>query len=371
MEQLNSKVCYVFQGGGALGAYQLGAIEAFDEKGYSPDMIVGISIGAFNAAIFAGNKPEDRLDKLRLFWKRITDVNSPLECFVDISEFNNMLGAAKALFYGQNNFFNPRFLIQNDNLETLSYYDTNPLRENLLDLIDFEYLNQGNIHICVGAVELKSGEFVFFDNKKEKITIEHILASGALPPAFAPVKVHNKYYIDGGVYSNTPIFRVIDEFHDKPEEISNVLCFMVDLFSLEGEIPKTIDNMIERVKDIKLASHSKHSGNIYSSSQNLSHAIKYLSKYLTEEAKEDKKIQSILQLANADIINVVHIVYRNSKGFELSSKGYNFNRNMSIIHQQQGYMDTISIINNSKESWEKSQRVGITIFNKEGSFKLS
>jgi NTE family protein len=231
---LKQKICYIFQGGGALGSYQMGAYEALKDSGYSPDMIVGISIGSINASIIAGNKPENRKDKLRAFWDKVTTETSFPFNYFGMPKIPNWIGAQSALVNGQPGFFKPKLTPPTNFLkhtpDELGYYDTSPLRETLSELIDFDYLNQGDVRLCLGSVELGSGEFTFFDNHEQVISVDHIMASGALPPAFPPIKIDGKYYIDGGIFSNSPVFKVIDEFVQHPEDRRRILCFMVDVF---------------------------------------------------------------------------------------------------------------------------------------------
>ena len=240
------KIIYVFQGGGALGSFQVGGVEALYEHDYRADMVVGISIGGMNAAIVAGNPPEKRLEKLKQFWNKITvSIPLPNSPFLGMSKIHNYFGAQHALHFGQPGFYKPKilspWLLSHVTPDQLSFYDTSPLRETLNEVIDFEYLNQGHVRLCLGATDLASGDFVFFDNSKEKITVEHIMASGALPPGFPAIEIDGRYYVDGGVYANTPLSKVLEEFADTEHDICNVLCFMFDLFSASGPLPHTMD----------------------------------------------------------------------------------------------------------------------------------
>ncbi|MCE3269357.1 MAG: phospholipase, partial [Burkholderiales bacterium] len=262
------EVIFVFQGGGALGAYQVGAYEALTEHDYLPNTLVGISIGAINAAIIAGNPPELRKQRLHEFWDKITTkMPFPMKANLGLAKFHNWVSAGISLTFGQNGFFVPKVLdpasLIDATPEQLSYYDTSPLRETLLELIDFDYLNKGKIRLCMGAVKLDSGEFVFFDNTIMKITPEHIMASCALPPGFPPIKIGESYYIDGGVFSNTPLTKVIDDFATTEQDVKNILCFMIDLFPLSGPLPHSMDGLMERVKDIRYSSHSKRANALY------------------------------------------------------------------------------------------------------------
>ncbi len=361
------KIIYVFQGGGALGSFQVGGLEALYEHDYRADMVVGISIGGMNAAIVAGNPPEKRLEMLKRFWNKIT-VSIPLPNFpfMGMSKIHNYFGAQHALNLGQPGFYKPKvispWLLSHVTPEQLSFYDTAPLRETLQEVIDFEYLNQGHVRLCLGATELASGDFVFFDNSKEKITVEHIMASGALPPGFPAIEINGRYYVDGGVYANTPLSKVLEEFADTEHDICNVLCFMFDLFSASGPLPHTMDGMLERIKDIQYSSHSKRSNAIYSTAQNLSHAIKFLGSKLPAEVKNDPDVKAILKLGNAHRLDLVHVIYRSKRGTELNSKDYNFSAESAHLHYQQGYEITQKLIETKQHEWSKNHNDGMTIY---------
>lgn len=363
----NRKIVYVFQGGGALGSFQVGGVEALHEHDYRADMVVGISIGGMNAAIVAGNPPEKRLEKLKQFWDKIT-VSIPLPNlpFLGMAKVHNYFGAQHALCLGQPGFYKPKllnpWLLNNATPDQLCFYDTSPLRETLEEVIDFEYLNQGHVRLCLGATDLASGDFVFFDSSKEKIAVEHIMASGALPPGFPAIEIDGRYYVDGGVYANTPLSKVLEEFADTEHDICDVLCFMFDLFSATGPLPHTMDGMLERIKDIQYSSHSKRSSTIYSTSQNLSHAIKFLGSKLPAEAKHDPDVKAILKLGNAHRLDLVHVIYHSKKGTELNSKDYNFSAEAAYLHYRQGYEITHKLIESQQQEWSKKHSEGISIY---------
>lgn len=354
----NRKIVYVFQGGGALGTFQVGGAEALYQHGYSPDMVVGISIGGINAAIVAGNPPEKRIEMLKKFWDTITvSIPVPHLPFDGMSKLHNYFGAQYALHMGQPGFYKPKLIsplfLSNATPDQLSFYDTSPLRETLNSVIDFEYLNAGHVRLCVGATDLASGEFVFFDSSVQTIRIEHILATGALPPSFPPIEIDGRYYVDGGVYANTPLAKVIEEFASTENEIENVLCFMFDLFSASGPLPHSLDGMCERIKDIQYSSHSKRSNAIYATSQNLSHAIRFLGTQLSDEVKNNPEVQEVLKLGHAHRLDLVHVIYHSAKGTELNSKDYNFSSEAAKIHYEQGHEITKKLIENQSAEWEK------------------
>src|SRR5262245_59182730 len=207
----------VLQGGGALGAYQAGAFEALAEAGWMPDWIAGVSIGAINASIIAGSKPEDRAKHLRLFWNTVSEYlqNKPAIPGEVARRWFNEANAAAAATFGVPGFFSPRFpsplLSPPGSLEALSFFDTSPLRATLTSLVDFDLLNSGAMRLSLGAVNIRSGNSVYFDTKEQKISVDHVMASGALPPGFPPVLIDGEAYWDGGLVSNTPIQYVLDD----------------------------------------------------------------------------------------------------------------------------------------------------------------
>lgn len=368
---LRRKIIYVFQGGGALGSFQVGGVEALHENGYHADMVVGISIGGINAAIIAGNPPSKRIHKLKSFWRKITTdipVSNP-QLGGDLSKLHNYWGAVVSLT-GRPGFYTPRlinpFLLNNQTPDKLSFYDTSPLKETLNELIDFKYLNKGNVRLCLGATDLASGDFVFFDNAKEEITVEHVMSSGALPPGFPAIKINDKYYVDGGVYANTPLSMVLDEFATNRKQMKHVLCFMFDLFSASGPLPHSMDGMLERIKDIQYSSHSKRSGRIYATTQNLSHAIHFLGEKLDPQIRKNPQIKEILKLGLAHRLDLVHLVYRSQRGTELNSKDYNFSAQTSQVHWQQGYKTTFNIIKEKQFQWQKNRNQGTVVYTMDG-----
>ena len=368
--EANREIIYVFQGGGALGTYQVGAYEALSEHGYLPTMITGISIGSINAAIIAGNKPEMRFKRLLQFWDKIsTKIPFPMLSEYGLSKFHHFCSAQSALLFGQPGFFTPKainpWLLPAGTPDEFSFYDTAPLRATLLELIDFKYLNEKHVRLCLGAVDLESGDFIFFDSKKEEITVDHVLASSALPPGFPPVLLNGRYYIDGGVYANTPMSMVLDDFADCESQIKNVLCFMVDLFAAKGVLPHSMDGVMERIKDIQYSSHSKRTSTLYATTQNLSHAIRFLSSKLTDKQKKEPQIAEIIKLGLANRLDIIRVVYRSERGTELSSKDYEFSVESANKHCALGYANVKQMIAEKESEWMEKHRSGVTVYNVE------
>lgn len=352
--QTYQRIACVFQGGGALGAYQVGAFRAIREKGYIPDFLAGVSIGSINSAIIAGNPPNKQIEKLNTFWDDIvpkiwTDVLYNGEIPNSLHHLHNQMGALHTVFFGLDGFFKPRTIpptpLTYDTPDKLSYYDTSLLRTTLEKLIDFDRINDKKITLCLGAVNLVSGEMEFFNNQNMIITPDHVMASGALPPGFPAIKIGDDYYWDGGIYANTPLVTVLDAL---PE--LNTLCFVVDCFSLRGRLPQTMDELDERQKDIRYASHSRRLTNVYTSRQNLQAAIQFLGKKLSPEAQKDPEVQKILELGHSKHFSVVHIIYRGTP-FAHSFKDYNFVRSAIDYRMKTGYENAMEVLKNP--DWEK------------------
>jgi NTE family protein len=253
-------VALVLQGGGALGAYHIGAYEALQEAGFEPDWITGISIGAFNSAVLAGNRPDQRLDRLIGLWEDITRPDfiswswlreTPLL----FQRLANNASSLQAFLLGQPNFFVPRLpspqFLPYVKADSASYYDTSPMLATLRRYADFDLINRNDVRLSLGATDVERGELKFFNNWEEKITPAHVLASGSLPPGFPATKVNGSWYWDGGCISNTPLEAILQNPTDRP-----VLVFMIDLWGANGPIPTTMDQVAWRQKQIQYASRT-------------------------------------------------------------------------------------------------------------------
>jgi NTE family protein len=334
------RVALVLQGGGALGAYQVGVYEALHEAGIVPDWVSGVSIGAINAALIAGNPPERRRERLNTFWERITERKVWLHTpDGDIyRQARNMTSALMTTLMGQPGFFVPNpvnpWLSAAGAKTATSYYDNGPLRETLLELVDFNLLNSKVCRFSVGAVNVISGNFVFFDNATAEIMPEHIMASGALPPAFTPVKIGADYFWDGGLVSNTPLAHLLAQDDDV-----SALVFQVDLFSARGALPRTIQDVASRQKDIMYSSRTRQ---ITDSFQRLQRwkkraynaLIKIPEADLTDEerAMRDK-------LAKLPGHSIVHLIYQ-PQSYEGAAKDYEFSGTSMREHRLAGHEDT-------------------------------
>ncbi|WP_034850744.1 DUF3734 domain-containing protein [Inquilinus limosus] len=340
-------VALVLQGGGALGAYQAGVYEGLHEAGIRPGWLAGISIGALNTAIIAGSPEAERVDRLREFWETIcaAPVEWPaseglaeaLPFAFDMRSVHNAAAAMRALFQGQPGFFKPRFpppyLSPFAGDAATSFYDTTPLRDTLLRLVDFDRLNSGEIRVSVGAVNVRSGNFVYFDTAERKLGPEHFMASGALPPGFPAIEIDGEFYWDGGVVSNTPLSYVLST-----EPRRDTLAFQVDLWSAKGRLPDDLMEVTSRQKDIQYSSRTRAITTYMLQMQKMRQALQRVMERLPEEAKQDPEMQAIAELACHRAYNIVHLIYQ-SKAYEGHSKDYEFGLDAMREHWQSGLDD--------------------------------
>lgn len=297
----------LFQGGGALGAYQAGVFEALAASGRQPDWVVGTSIGAINAALIAGNPPELRLARMRAFWERMgarTGGDAGSWPFSAASGLDEGWRRLQTLAFGLRGFFEPRrslafALDLPTEAELASYYDVSPLRATLADLVDFDYLAESPVRLSVGAVDVESARLTYFDSKHCRIGPEHILASGALPPAFPPVRIDGRYYWDGGVYSNTPLEWIL---RDLPREHS--LCLFATLWQNYDEAPTTLRSVLRRSKEIQFASRAEALIEMERDLHRLRHAVNLLTRALAEKVPESP----LLDLFNLGCGSVFHVI---------------------------------------------------------------
>src|SRR5215470_13400807 len=311
----------VLQGGGALGSYQAGAFQALCNAGFEPEWIAGISIGAVNAAIIAGNDNHKRIDRLKEFWGLVSSPvpwNPIVKGERSRTLFNETSAAIIATF-GVPGFFTPRIppapLWPQGSPQSLSYYDTAPLKKTLERLVDFDRINDLKCRLSVGAVGITSGNFRYFDNvefKREgkKIGPEHIMASGALPPGFPAVLIDGEYYWDGGIASNTPLDYVLDAETDR-----DLLIFQVDLFSARGPLPETLLEAAEREKDIRYSSRTRLNTDKNRQVHNARRAVRDLISKLPENLKDDPSVALLCDAAKENTVTVVHLIYK-SKNYE-------------------------------------------------------
>jgi NTE family protein len=334
----------VLQGGGALGSYQAGAFQALCRNGFDPEWIAGISIGAINAAIIAGNEGEKRVDRLKEFWEMVSAPvpwNPVIKGERSRTVFNETSAAIIATF-GVPGFFTPRIpppaIWPVNGATSLSYYDTSPLKKTLERLVDFDRINDIKCRLSVGAVGVTSGNFRYFDNVEfkrlgKRIGPEHIMASGALPPGFPAILIDGEYYWDGGIASNTPLDYVLDAETDR-----DLLIFQVDLFSARGPVPETLLEAAEREKDIRYSSRTRMNTDKNRQVHNARKAVRDLIGKLPEDLQNDPSVKYLRKAAKENTVTVVHLIYK-SKNYETSSKDYDFSHVAMTEHWNAGVRD--------------------------------
>lgn len=353
----------LLQGGGALGAYQVGVFKGLSENGYHPDWLIATSIGAINSAIIAGNTPENRVKKLIEFWQTIsTKMPPPPDTLNNIfmERWEHFLSALYTLSIGQPGFFKPRpynpWWGIESTADKLSFYDTEDLRKTLLRFIDFDLINEKKIRLSISAVHVRTGRLVYFDNTKTEIKPEHVMACCALPPGFPAVSIEEEMFWDGGVHSNTQVNLIFAD--DRP---IRSLCFMVHLFDSYGTRPTNMDDVLKRQKDINYSSHHRQFIQTYRNMHNLRHAIRILGLHLPKDKKRDPKLAKLVSLGRSGIIHLVrfHCKARHS---DLSTKDFDFSLQAVMEHIHCGYEDVCQTV--KKPPWYTpiTKDVGLVVY---------
>ncbi|WP_186192641.1 patatin-like phospholipase family protein [Burkholderia gladioli] len=342
-------IALVLQGGGALGSYQAGVFEGLHEAGVALNWIAGISIGALNTALIAGNAPEHRVERLREFWNTICQPAffPALPTAIEFALFNSIESvrqaftasqAASAILQGQRGFFVPRFPPPlpgvREETERVSYYDTSPLRKTLLEFCDFDRINSGEIRVSVGAVNVATGNFTYFDNTKITLRPEHFMASGALPPAFPPVEIDGQFYWDGGVVSNTPLMEVL-----RASPRRDTLAFQVDLWNARGPLPATLADVSERTKDVQYSSRTRFVTDTLQREQRFRNVLRRVLDLVPEDVRNnDPWCQQAGVLSTGKRYNVQHLIYQ-QKSYEHDYKDYQFGLSTMRDHWSAGLTD--------------------------------
>jgi NTE family protein len=340
----NERVALVLQGGGALGAYQAGAFEELCAIDVEPTWVAGVSIGAINAALIAGNAREHRLQRLQDFWELVTSGPARAAPLLDSQRgVFNQWSATWAATFGVPGFYQPRVppaMLQPDGSQAaLSVYDNSALKATLERFVDFDRLNiktnPQSMRLSVGAVNVATGNSKWFDNFREGVTIgpEHIMASGALPPAFAPVVIDGQAYWDGGIVSNTPLQYVLDARDD-----DKLLVVQVDLFPSRGSVPINLAGVLQRQKDILYSSRSRFTTEKIAEMQRLRGAMRRLIRRLPEHLRDDADLRALDATLHTQRVDIVHLIYRQS-AFESESKDYEFSRPSMLDHWAAGVRD--------------------------------
>jgi NTE family protein len=353
------KVALVLQGGGALGSYQAGVYEVMADTRYLPEWVAGISIGAINAALIAGNPPETRVDRLRSFWERVTARPTGLpETPTDIfALWRQTLSAQSTLLLGQPAFFAPRKPLEWLGPGPTSYYSTAALKSTLESLVDFDRIGRpGEVRLSVGAVQLRTGRFAYFDSDHMKIRAEHIMASGALPPGFPPVEIDGEAYWDGGLVSNTPLAYVLDHLPRR-----SLLVFQVDLFQAYGKIPTTLAEVTEREKDIRYASRTRVTTEEHAQKHEMRHAINALIDILPPELRATPQARALSRMGCVTEMDIVQLIYRPFAP-QGASKDYEFSRETMQMRWQQGKADAEETLRAAPWLTSKPREVGVRMF---------
>lgn len=339
------RIALLLQGGGSLGSYQAGVYQALAEANLHPNWIAGISIGAINSAIIAGNPPERRTERLREFWELVSQ--PPLGPFgipylpsleIKDNETRRVINEVRALgilLYGTPHFFTPRLLspllLSAQTPDKLSYYDASKLKMTLEKLVDFDLLNAGKTRFSVGAVNLRTANFVYFDNATQEISPKHVMASGSLPPGLPAVEIDGEYYWDGGLVSNTPMEWV---FNQKPSQ--DTLAFQVDLWSAMGDLPKDMAGVENRQKDIRFSSRTRAATDQFKNAQILRHAFRNILNKLPESLRDDPDLKLLEAASDETVYNIVQLIYH-AQCYEGIAKDFDFSQRTMEEHWKSGY----------------------------------
>lgn len=346
-------VALVLQGGGALGSYQAGVFQGLSEAGIACNWIAGISIGALNTALIAGNPPEARVARLREFWETICrpSVGMPpmdwMQGLIDSAgpqaqRVFSAFEAGRAIVEGQRGFFTPRgplpWLGIKESPVEASFYDTRQLKSTLERLVDFDRINHGEVRVSVGVVNARTGNFGYFDNTqgrwKGRLKAEHFMASGALPPGFPAIEIEGEYYWDGGLVSNTPLSQVLEA-----EPRRNTLAFQVDVWSALGRPPETVYDAQERMKDIQFSSRTRTITNQMASDQHRRRLLREVLAKVPRDIREtDPWCRQAAEYACGRQVSVIHLIYQ-QKEWEGMGKDYEFSPQTMATHWTSGLDD--------------------------------
>jgi NTE family protein len=320
---LPDQVALVLQGGGALGSYQAGVVDGLLRANIEIDWVAGISIGAINAAIFAGNPVGRRREQLNAFWEKVTSALPSFPLYPDerLRGLVHEWSAGLVLSNGVPGFFTPRLAAPQfafpGTIEALSFYDTSPLRETLDELVDWDLLNDGPVRLSVGAVDVESGNFCYFDTTEMRIDARHVMASGALPPGLPPVEIDGKWWWDGGLVSNTPLSHVLDH------QESELLVFQVDLFSSMAKRPATITDVMAREKEIRFSSRTRQITDELVGTRQRKELVRRVLAKLPPDLEDDDDVRRLRLTAEEYPVNLVHLIYR-ANAWEGGARDYEF-----------------------------------------------
>ena len=332
---LPEEVALVLQGGGALGSYQAGVYEALHETAIEVDIVAGISIGAVNAALIAGNPSELRVERLRAFWDRLSGWLPSFPIWQDdrLREAIHEWSAGFVATFGVPGFFRPRpwppLMAAPGSCEALSFYDSGQLADTLNAFVDWDLLNEGPVRIAVGAVDIENGNFHYFDSKHERLDARHIMASGALPPGLPPVEIDGRWWWDGGLVSNTPLAYVLEK------QRAEMLVFQVDLFSAVAERPRTIMDVMAREKEIRFSSRTRQVSDALLKLRRERETIRRVLDKLPADMCGDPDVVALKAQAEEYAVNVVHLIYR-ANAWEGGARDYEFSARTMNEHWHAG-----------------------------------
>src|SRR5262245_4784795 len=343
--ELPGQVVLVLQGGGALGAYQVGVFQALHEAGIEPEWIIGTSIGAINGAIIAGNPPERRMQQLETFW---TLMRNGHDLQLPWLGFGNLFTNFATVTQGIPAFFAPRPPAWGGigvpvGVDAASYYTTEPLRETLTALVDFAYLNaaEKRTRLTVGAVNVRNGKMCYFDSREAALSLEHVMASGALPPAFPAIRVSGEPHWDGGIYSNTPIEAVLD---DRPRRDSVI--FVVNVWQPSGPEPESIWQVMGRQKEIQYASRTESHLAKQKQIHHLRHVVRELARQVPEAQRNAPEFQELASWGCRTTMHMVRMLAPRLDG-EDHTKDIDFTPSGIRARREAGYSETLRMIERS------------------------
>ena len=349
------KEVLALQGGGALGAYQAGAYEALCDAGHVPCWVAGTSIGAINAAIIAGNPPDRRVPRLREFWERVSSrlLGWPLAEDGSFRRIFNETSAVLSAVRGVPGFFDPRMppavVMPQGTSEAISVYNSDPLRETLNELIDFDLLNSRAVRLSIGAVQVLTGNMKYFDTAKQQVGPEHVMASGALPPGFPPIEIEGEPYWDGGLLSNTPLEYVLER--SGPRE--DMCIYQIDLFSAKGCLPRSLFDIGQREKEIRYSSRTRLSTDTFREMQTIRRAIRHLRDKVPQEFGNNPDWLFLDSVSCQAAITIVLLIHRRA-AYWTQSSDYEFSRYSMEEHWLAGREDVEHTFNHP--DWKNRTR---------------
>ncbi|WP_035664486.1 patatin-like phospholipase family protein [Bradyrhizobium sp. Ec3.3] len=361
------RIALVLQGGGALGAYQGGVYQALAEANLHPDWVAGISIGAINSALIAGNPPEKRVERLREFWETVSTSPVGMPYFPEVKledEFAhrivNQLRSFSILLFGAPGFFKlrqpPPYLYPSTSPAAMSYYDIAPLKATLERLVDFDLINAGATRFSVGTVNICNANFVYFDNATDRIGPEHVMASGSLPSGFPATEIEGEFYWDGGLVSNTPLQWVLDY---NPRQ--DTLVFQLDLWSARGELPRNLTEVEMRQKEIRFSSRTRAATDQFKKLQMARRTAAKLLKKLPKDLLQSPEAERLAELADEKVYNLVQLIYH-AKNYEGCSKDYEFSRRTMEEHWKAGYNDAVRTLRHPEVLQRPDGADGVFVF---------